>query len=71
MLTPSSFFLGSVCWPRDLLKNDLTNTRIITWGYDSSIANVLEYASKESIFGYAESLLGDIGRLRKDKVCRV
>ncbi|OBT71773.1 hypothetical protein VF21_09395 [Pseudogymnoascus sp. 05NY08] len=30
---------GLVCWPRDFLKNDITKVRIITWGYDSSVAN--------------------------------
>ncbi|OBT98500.1 hypothetical protein VE01_03650 [Pseudogymnoascus verrucosus] len=58
---------GLVCWPRDFLKNDIPNARIITWGYDSSVANALKYASKESIFGHSETLLGDMERLRRDK----
>jgi hypothetical protein len=61
-----------VCWPRDLLNEDINNAslkaRAITWGYDASIANVLTYASKESIFGHAETLLGDLSRLRVDNV---
>ncbi|KFY81438.1 hypothetical protein V500_11415 [Pseudogymnoascus sp. VKM F-4518 (FW-2643)] len=58
---------GLVCWPRDFLKDDIPNARIITWGYDSGVANALKYASKESIFGHSETLLGDIERLRRDK----
>ncbi|KAI9761267.1 MAG: hypothetical protein M1840_001991, partial [Geoglossum simile] len=62
---------GVVCWPRDLLKIDiqdaLYDARIITWGYDSSAANVFSYASKESIFGHAETLLEDLSRLRAGK----
>ncbi|KAI9758975.1 MAG: hypothetical protein M1840_003619 [Geoglossum simile] len=62
---------GVVCWPRDLLKIDIQNAsydaRIITWGYDSSAANVFSYASKESIFGHAETLLEDLSRLRVGK----
>jgi hypothetical protein len=63
---------GVVCWPRDLLKIDIQDAsydaRIITWGYDSSAANVFSYASKESIFGHAETLLEDLSRLRAGKV---
>ncbi|OBT86647.1 hypothetical protein VE02_04446 [Pseudogymnoascus sp. 03VT05] len=57
---------GLVCWPRDFLKNDITKARIITWGYDSSVANASKYASKESIFGHSETLLSDIAMLRGD-----
>lgn len=59
---------GLVFWPRDFLKDDIPNVRIITWGYDSGVANALKYASKESIFGHSETLLGDMERLRRDKV---
>ncbi|KAH0533863.1 hypothetical protein FGG08_007514 [Glutinoglossum americanum] len=62
---------GVVCWPRDLLKTDIQDAsydaRIITWGYDSSAANVFSYTSKESIFGHAETLLEDLSRLRAGK----
>lgn len=58
---------GDVCWPRDYLGQDLEQeeirSRIITWGYDSMIANLLSYTSRESIFGHAETLLGDLERL--------
>ncbi|KAI9778144.1 MAG: hypothetical protein M1839_008353 [Geoglossum umbratile] len=62
---------GVVCWPRDLLKIDIQDAsydaRIITWGYDSSTANVFSYASKGSIFGHAETLLEDLSKLRAGK----
>ena len=61
-----------VCWPRDLLKTDAEEAslkvRSITWGYDADIANIFTEASQESIFGHAGTLLGDLSRLRKDKV---
>jgi hypothetical protein len=63
---------NGVCWPRDLLKTDIENipleARSITWGYDASIVNVFTYTSQESIFGHAETLLGDLSRLRVGKV---
>lgn len=61
---------GEVCWPRDLLPKDVDNVRILTWGYDSSVANVFSYASRESIFGHADTLLNDLARVRKDVVGR-
>lgn len=59
---------GLVCWPRDILKDDIPNARIITWGYDSGVANALKYAGRESIFGHSETLLSDIAMLRGDMV---
>jgi len=61
---------NDICWPRDLLTEDVNNARVITWGYDSSVANVFQFASKESIFGHADTLLGDLARLRTGIVCR-
>jgi protein SERAC1 len=60
---------GDVFWPQDLLKDDVKNSRVITWGYDASVANVFAYASKESIFGHANTLLSDLARFRRGIVC--
>lgn len=57
---------GDICWPRDLLRNDIPRARVITWGYDSGVARFFTYASRESIFGHADTLLGDLARLRRD-----
>ena len=46
-------------WPRDLLGEDLRNTRIISWGYDSN-------SSQDTIIGHAETLLADINLLRSN-----
>ncbi|KAF5846948.1 hypothetical protein GGP41_003228 [Bipolaris sorokiniana] len=51
---------GEYFWPNDFLSEDLENARTITWGYDANIANVLSYASRESIRGHAETLLQDL-----------
>lgn len=39
-----------VCWPRDLLKYDLENVRIMSWAYDTH----------GSVFNNAETLLSDL-----------
>lgn len=64
----ATWLQDDVCWPRDLIKDDVKNGRIITWGYDARIASVFQYASKESIFGHANALLEDLARIREDKV---
>lgn len=55
---------GDICWPRDLLKHDLKNARIISWGYDSSVLKPIKSSSQASIFGHVENLLNDISRVR-------
>ncbi|KAI1089174.1 hypothetical protein F5B19DRAFT_388171 [Rostrohypoxylon terebratum] len=55
---------GGVFWPRDFLRDDLKKARIVSWGYDANIANAFSYASKESLFGHANTLLNDLARLR-------
>jgi hypothetical protein len=57
---------GDVCWPRDLLPSTLPNTRIMSWGYDSSIANLAGTSSQASIFGHSDGLLSDLARVRRD-----
>ncbi|ETS83590.1 hypothetical protein PFICI_05466 [Pestalotiopsis fici W106-1] len=57
---------GNICWPRDLLKDDIRSARVITWGYDADVAHFFSNASQESIFGHADTLLGDLARLRQD-----
>lgn len=56
---------GPVCWPRDLLNLDVPEARILTWGYDSSVARTLEFASQSSLFGHAENLLTDLVNKRR------
>lgn len=57
-----------IFWPRDVLKDDVKNARVITWGYDANVANAFTYHSKEGIFSHAETLLSDLARLRREIV---
>ena len=63
---------GEVCWPRDLLKYDLENVRIMSWMYDARVVNFKGSASQASIFGNAETLLSDLSieRLGPAEVCK-
>lgn len=61
---------GDVCWPRDLLKQDIASSRIYTGGYDSSVLKMTKQSSQASIFGHSENLLDDIGGERGDNTTR-
>lgn len=49
-----------VCWPRDLLKEDVPKARIMSWAWDSSIAGATKYSSQTTLFQNAETLLADL-----------
>lgn len=59
---------GDVCWPRDLLGQDLKDAgidaRIIAWGYDSQVADLTRYASQQSFSSFGGDLITDITSLR-------
>ncbi|KAK4203324.1 hypothetical protein QBC40DRAFT_251294 [Triangularia verruculosa] len=62
-----SWSLDQVCWPRDLLKDDVEDARIITWGYDANIDNWGFHASQNSLSAHADNLLAQFGgSLRAD-----
>lgn len=61
----NTWTLRNVFWPKDLLSNDLPESRIMSWGYDSSVANQKGSSSQNSIFGHATNLLRDISIERK------
>jgi hypothetical protein len=48
-------------WPRDFLPAGIPNARILTFGYDSSIAS---FATQTSVSTFAESLLDSLAEQR-------
>lgn len=57
--------VDGVCWPRDLLPQSVKDVRILSWSYDSSIAEISSFSSQNSIFAHAENLLGDLANVRE------
>ena len=55
-----------VHWPSDLLKQDLPDTRILSYGYDADIVNFWNPASNSQLSNHAERLVGDLVRERED-----
>lgn len=61
---------SGVHWPRDLIKNDITDARIMTFGYDADVVNFWTHAAQDGISGYANDLLGSLAGHRGDiNVC--
>lgn len=55
---------NQVCWPRDLLKDDFQDARIISWGYDANIDNLFSHASQNSVFAHGQNLVAQLACLR-------
>jgi hypothetical protein len=56
---------SGVHWPRDLLKNDLKDARIMTFGYDADVVNFWNHAAQDGVTGYANDLLGSLAGRRE------
>ncbi|KAI9707906.1 MAG: hypothetical protein M1820_004512 [Bogoriella megaspora] len=52
-----------VFWPRDLLREALTDVRIFTWGYDADIDGFFSTGSQNTIRQHANGLLTDVADL--------
>ena len=61
---------GSCFWPQDFLSKDLERARLITWGYDTDIANASKFTSQDSRYGHADTLLNDLARVRQPDIVR-
>jgi len=55
---------SGVHWPRDLVKHDIPNARVLSWGYDADVASFWGHASSNQLAEHARNLLGDLTRLR-------
>ena len=53
-----------VFWPRDLLPKSFPQARVLTWGYNVSLPEMLSSKSKGSVFHHAEVLLADLVKER-------
>ena len=57
---------SEVFWPADLLPRDCPNARILTFGYDSAIANFFgDAVSQNNVSAHAKDLLFALTRHRK------
>ena len=54
-----------VHWPKDLLKQDISDTRILSYGYDADFVNLWKPASISRLSNHAEDLVGRLARMRE------
>lgn len=56
---------SGIHWPGDLLKEDLPDARVMTFGYDADVAHLVKHAALESISGYSNDLLASLAGIRQ------
>lgn len=57
---------AEVYWPQELLKEDIRDARIMSFGYDADVVNWWSQASNNRIGNHAENMLGALVRLREE-----
>lgn len=56
---------GSLHWPSQFLRHDITDVRISTFGYDADVVSLWNPVSQNRISSHAENMLGSLVRLRE------
>jgi hypothetical protein len=64
---------SKVCWPEKLLKNDIPEARIMSFGYDADVVHFWSEASQNRVGNHAQDLLSELTfrRLRSRTVSNV
>lgn len=52
-------------WPTALLTQDITDARILAFGYDADVVNFWSPASQNRVGNHAGNMLGGLTRLRE------
>lgn len=52
-------------WPSQLLREDIPDARILSFGYDADIVNFWNPASNSRLSNHAENMVGDLVRKRE------
>lgn len=58
-------------WPSKLLKDDVPEARIFTFGYDADVASFWGGTSQNRLANHAENMVGDLVGEREETVSRV
>ncbi len=56
---------AGIHWPSDLLKDDMPESRILSFGYDADIVNFWNPASMNRLSNHAENMVGELARKRE------
>ena len=55
---------AAACWPEVFLPNDLSEARIITYGYDADVVNFWSMASQNTVRDHSQKFLTSLANLR-------
>lgn len=61
---------SGVHWPRDLIKGDFVDARVMTFGYDADVVNFWTHAAQDGVSGFANDLLGSLAGYRAGMAVR-
>ena len=61
----SAWTYEGLCWPRDLLRLELPDARIILYGYNADASDFFSFKNENSIFRCAQDMLSDL-----KEICR-
>jgi len=51
---------SGVHWPRDLVKRNIADARVMTFGYDADVVKFWTHAAQDGVSGFANDLLGSL-----------
>jgi hypothetical protein len=56
-----------VCWPKELLSKEeaLSHIRVLSFGYDANVVNLIGRISLNSLFDHSINLLNELARERR------
>ena len=57
---------AKACWPESFLLNDVSKTRIITYGYDADVINFWSMASQNTVGDHSQKFLSSLANMRDD-----
>jgi protein SERAC1 len=59
-----------VCWPEELLSKEeaLAHVRVLAFGYDANVVNLLGRASLNNLFDHSINLLNELSRVRRQDI---
>jgi len=60
----STWTSSEICWPRDLLKDDIPDARILAFGFEAKVAQLRSKVSQNSFEQHAANLSGNLSRSR-------
>jgi hypothetical protein len=53
-------------WPSQILHNEISDARIMVWGYDANVTSFWGHAARNRLGEHAKNLMGDLVHRREE-----